>query len=189
MATKLTILNCTNHTSIPLGNTEYFMFDARTEKNEDVQVMLSENMLLRAGISDSYLYDELAGSSVMLGDQRDRYDRDVIEATAEERIQRVLDGEIYERTGQPYSFVLCNSATDRIVVGDLFRVARKELTATVNAKAKIEADEKRRQEKLRLAMERLAQRTAKVAPKTNDAKVEEPVKNPVAETVADEDPF
>ena len=188
---KLTITESMSQDSIMFGTREYFPFMAQTEKREDLQIMLSQSMLSRAGFKDATLFDELVGCTVLIGHQMDRDDRSVIDATAEERIQRVLDGEIYEATGRPYTFVLCNAASDAIKVSDLVRQDRKEFAARVKAEKEVVQDREAKREKLRLAMLKLAQRTANVAPKTETPKVEEkePVKNPVAETVADEDPF
>ncbi len=147
--------------SIPLGRADYFEFSAMTADGQTLTALLSENLLKRAGFTNVELYDDAVGSVLLVGNQMDIDNRDVVKATAEERVQRVIDGDINEDTGTPYRFLLCTAASDRINASETARASRRDMVAKENAEVKIAKARESRLEKLRAAQQRLKERNAR----------------------------
>lgn len=158
--TKLTLVECLDHQGTIMGKSDYFLFSAVTADETQIDVMLSENLIKKAGFKTSML-DYVSGSTLLLGDEKDITDRSIVTATAEERVERVLNGEIYERTGNPYSFVLCTAATDRLTASENARAIKREDATATQAKVIVQKDNQRKLDALATAQARLMERLRK----------------------------
>lgn len=196
---KLTLVECLDHQGTIMGKSDYFLFSAVTANETEINVMLSENLIKKAGFKTTLL-DYVNGSVLKLGDEKDINDRSIVTATAQERIDRVLNGEIYERTGNPYSFVLCTAASDVLIASENAKAIKREDGNAIGAKVVVEKEKQRKLDALANANIRLMERLRK---KAEGLKNEEPPATPppaldkqdddvapqpapVAETVADE---
>jgi len=161
---KLTLVECLDHQGTMMGakGTEYFLFSAVTSDETEINVMLSESLIKRAGFKTTLL-DYVSGSVLKLGDEKDLNDRSIVTATATERIERVLNGEIYERTGNPYSFVLCTAATDVLIASENAKAIKREDGNATNAKVVVEKEKQRKLDALANAQARLMERLRKKA--------------------------
>jgi hypothetical protein len=134
-----------------LGNTEYFQFAAETANNKPIRVMLSENLLLNAGYSRSALH-QLFGATLYVGDTVDQQTGAV--TSAAERVNRVLNGEIYPPTGKPYTFVLATAVSDSVSVTDEAIEHRNNVDVKVQVEITIERERTRLKEQAQRARER-----------------------------------
>lgn len=138
-----------------LGNTEYFSFLAQTATQKPIQVMLSANLLSKAGYSQSALH-QTVGANVIVGNNVDQ--QTGVITTADERVNRVLNGEIYPPTGKPYSFVLATSVNDRITVTEEAIEHRNFVDAKVQTELALEKERNRLKEQAQRARERAVAR-------------------------------
>ena len=164
---KLTLVECLNHQGTIMGakGTEYFLFSAVTSDETEINVMLSENLIKKAGFKTTLL-DYVSGSVLKLGDEKDLNDRSIVTATATERIERVLNGEIYEKNGTPYSFVLCTAAIDFLIASENAKAIKREDGNATNAKVVVEKEKQRKLDALANAQARLMERLRKKATTT-----------------------
>lgn len=172
--TKLTLVECLDHQGTIMGKSDYFLFSAVTADETQIDVMLSENLIKKAGFKTSML-DYVSGSTLLLGDEKDITDRSIVTATAEERVERVLNGEIYERTGNPYSFVLCTAATDRLTASENARAIKREDATATQAKVIVQKDNQRKLDALATAQARLMERLRKKSLTSKDENQDENV--------------
>lgn len=175
-----------------LGNTEYFSFLAQTATQKPIQVMLSANLLSKAGYSQSALH-QTVGASVIVGNTVDQQTGAI--TTADERVNRVLNGEIYPPTGKPYSFVLATSVNDRITVTEEAIEHRNTVDAKVQVELALEKERNRLKEQAQRARERaLARQRAQLGggqppvSNTPEAPIVEPTEE-IAPVTAEDSPF
>lgn len=177
MNQKLLITEIENADPRPFGPsaTMHYSVILRTESGEELVSMISENLLRKSAISSDEL-DDLVGSHVSVGDQ---FDRDgVMTATAEERVEQVLDG--------TYRLLFISAANGKIVKSDVYIANKKKERADTNAALKIREQEKRDADKKAQALKRILERnTAKTESKT----VEQTESEPNLETNDDETGF
>lgn len=165
-----------------LGNTEYFSFLASTATQKPIQVMLSANLLSKAGYSQSALH-QVMGANVIVGDNVDQ--QTGVLTTADERVNRVLNGEIYPPTGKPYSFVLATSVNDRVTVTEEAIEHRNYVDAKVQTELALEKERTRLKALAQRQRERAA---ARLAAQIGGSKPPTPNDDPAAETTPTEQP-
>lgn len=175
-----------------LGETEYFQFAAETANNKPIRVMLSENLLLNAGYSRSALH-QLLGASLYVGDTVDL--QTGVVTTAVERVNRVLNGEIYPRTGKPYTFVLATAVSDSVSVTEEAIEHRNSVDVKVQVELTLERERTRLKEQAARARERaLARQRAQFGggqppvSNTPEAPIVEPTEE-IAPVTAEDSPF
>lgn len=175
-----------------LGNTEYFSFLAQTSTQKPIQVMLSANLLSKAGYSQSALH-QTVGANVIVGNTVDQ--QTGVITTADERVNRVLNSEIYPPTGKPYSFVLATSVNDRITVTEEAIEHRNTVDAKVQVELALEKERNRLKEQAARARERaLARQRAQLGggqppvSNTPEAPIVEPTEK-IAPVTAEDSPF
>jgi len=142
MATvKLTVLSVENF-SQQLGITDYAVFSCSTVNNEPIQVAVTHNLLERRGV-DIPMLDSFVNSILLVNDDTDSRTGEF--TSAEERVQRVIDGTfINPRTGKPISLLTINSANGGLIKSENYTVATTDLTSSTNAKVKVIKDEKKK---------------------------------------------
>ncbi len=165
-----------------LGNTEYFSFLAQTATQKPIQVMLSANLLSKAGYSQSALH-QVMGANVIVGDTVDQ--QTGVLTTADERVNRVLNGEIYPPTGKPYSFVLATSVNDRVTVTEEAIEHRNYVDAKVQTELALEKERTRLKALAQRQRERAA---ARLSAQIGGSKPPTPNDEPAAERTVTEQP-
>ena len=160
--------------------TLHYSIILRTDNNEELTAMLSENVLRRSGLAEDDL-DDIVGCHIAIDDQ---YDRDgVMTATAEERVEQVLDG--------TYRLLFLSSANAKLIKSDVFIADRKKLRADTKAEQKIREEERRLMQKKADALNRLIARNSRTETpeKTEEKTPEKTESEPNLETNTDDAPF
>lgn len=154
--------------------------------------MLSANLLSKAGYSQSALH-QTVGANVIVGNTVDQ--QTGVITTADERVNRVLNSEIYPPTGKPYSFVLATSVNDRITVTEEAIEHRNTVDAKVQVELALEKERNRLKEQAARARERaLARQRAQLGggqppvSNTPEAPIVEPTEK-IAPVTAEDSPF
>lgn len=186
MSVELKIVTVDNHnTTIGRGNADYATFECETPNSDIVMVAVTHNLLTRSGVQLDML-DLLNGSTIIINDDENR---DTGEFTsAEERLENVVDG--------TWGILTINSANGRIKKSPLYIAETKELTASIQAKLRIEKENVRKIDALKRAQERYEKKLReKQAQPVSQGTTPQPVQPTVDETEAvletnsDEAPF
>lgn len=186
MPIELKIVTVDNHnTTIGRGNADYATFECETPDSNIVMVAVTHNLLTRSGVQLDML-DLLNGSTIIVNDDENR---DTGEFTsAEERLENVIDG--------TWGILTINSANGRIKKSPLYIAETKELTASIQAKLRIEKDNVRKIDAMKRAQERyekkLREKQAQPASQVTEPQPTETVVDEtqaVLESNSDEIPF
>lgn len=172
--------------------TEYFSFMAQTAAQKPVQVMITENVLVNAGYSRTALHQVL-GAQLLLNNSVNSTTGEV--TTAEERVSKVLNGEIYPPTGKPLTFVIANAVDSSLTITEEAMEHRNNVDAKVQVELAVERERNRLKEQAARARERaLARQRAQLGggqpPVSNTP--EDPIVEPteeIAPVTAEDSPF
>lgn len=175
---KLVSVDNVNQT---FGQTDYVVFNAETTEKHPIAVAITHNALRRTGV-DIMLVDSLVGSTVIIKDSTDN--RTGLVLTAEEKVNRVVNGEINPNSGKPFSIVLCNALECSIVKSELYLAETKDLASSISAKVNMEKEKERKLLAMKRANERLR---GLIGPKTEEKIVEKT--EAVLDTNDEESPF
>lgn len=177
---NLKLVNVDN-VSQTFGQTDYVVFNAETTDKHPIAVAITHNALRKTGV-DIMLVDSLVGSTVIIKDSVDN--RTGLVLTAEEKVNRIVNGEINPNSGKPFSIVLCNALDCSILKSEIYLAETKDLASSISAKVVIEKEKERKL----LAMKRASDRLRGIlAPKTEEKIVEKT--EAVLESNDEESPF
>lgn len=172
--------------------TEYFSFMAQTAAQKPVQVMITENVLVNAGYSRTALHQVL-GAQLLLNNSVNSTTGEV--TTAEERVSKVLNGEIYPPTGKPLTFVIANAVDSSLTITDEAIEHRNTVDTKVQVELALEKERNRLKEQAARTRQRaLARQQAQLGitsqpPVTTPEPTAEEVAPEVAPVAAEDSPF
>lgn len=165
--------------------TEYFSFMAQTAAKKPVQVMITENVLVNAGYSRTALHQVL-GAQLLLNNSVNSTTGEV--TTAEERVSKVLNGEIYPPTGKPLTFVIANAVDSSLTITEEAMEHRNNVDAKVQVELAVERERTRLKEIAKRARERAAARQQAQLGITPEP-TPEPTAEVAPEVAAEDSPF
>lgn len=153
---KLLITDIESHDPRPFGPSGTLHFPIMVSEplgNENMVAMISENVLRRAGISESDL-DSIIGSYL---DLQDAKSLDGTVTTAEERIDDVLS--------EIRPFLLVSQANGRIIKSDVLKEETKRQSVEIKARIAVEQQKERDFKKKQVALANmLARKNGATAP-------------------------
>ena len=182
-------------TTFGQSGTEYFSFMAQTAAQKPIQVMITENVLVNAGYSRTALHQVL-GAQLLLSNSVNSTTGEI--TTAEDRVNRVLNGEIYPPTGKPLTFVIATAVDSSLTITEEAMEHRNNVDAKVQVELTLERERTRLKEQAQRARERaIARQRAQLGitsqpPVTNPEptpETTEPVAPEVAPVTAEDSPF